>query len=452
MMKYFISILLTLMVIWFSKNMLKMLNIIFQNMIIFIMFIFFIEFSYLKLNLLDFYSMDNFFGLDFFSFWMIMLSMWVIILMMLASMKIVKMNNFLYLFIMNLLIMMLLLMMTFSVLNFLSFYILFEASLIPTLFLILGWGYQIERIQAGIYMMLYTLFASLPFLLMLINLYQFEYTLDMIILNIHKIEYKNIIFFFMMMLAFLVKMPMFMVHIWLPKAHVEAPVAGSMILAGVMLKLGGYGIYRIIFMIEGCLEFCCYILVFSLIGGIYLSLVCLLQLDMKALVAYSSVVHMSLVIGGLMSLELFSIQGAYMMMISHGLCSSGMFCLVNLFYERSLSRSLLINKGMLIFSPTMMMMWFLLCMGNMSAPPSLNLLSEIYLLIGLVSWSFMLFSLLMMLLFFSGCYSLYLFSYVCYGKSLSLFSFYSFSVRDYMMILMHLVPLNLFILKIDILL
>nr|ARO34939.1 NADH dehydrogenase subunit 4 [Pachycephus cruentatus] len=451
MMKYFFFILLMMLMFMISSSFKMMMNIIFQNLILIIMMVFFFEFSFVGLNLIEFYSLGNSYGLDFFSYWMVNLSMWIIILMMMASMSVVKLQKFLFLFIMNLLSMLLLLMMTFSHLNFLGFYILFEASLIPTLFLIMGWGYQVERIQAGVYMMLYTLFASLPFLLMLIYLYKSMYSLDMIFLNIMKIKIDNMFMYFIMLFAFLVKMPMFMVHVWLPKAHVEAPVSGSMILAGVMLKLGGYGIYRVIFMIEGCQEYNLYILVFSMVGGILLSLVCLLQLDMKSLVAYSSVVHMSLVIGGLFSSEYIGVQGAYLMMIAHGLCSSGLFCMVNLFYERSMSRSLLINKGMLVYSPSMMMMWFLLCMYNMSAPPSLNLLSEIYLLISLVSWSYFLIVMLMILLFISSCYSLYLYSYVCYGKSLMLFSFFSFSVRDYVMILMHLIPLNLIILKIDIL-
>nr|YP_009180593.1 NADH dehydrogenase subunit 4 [Calameuta idolon]ALM04149.1 NADH dehydrogenase subunit 4 [Calameuta idolon] len=447
MMKYFIVILL-IMLVYFNTKIKFMLNILFQNMLIFLMVVFFINFSYIKLNLMDFSSISYLVGLDFFSFWMIILSLWIIILMMLASMKVVKYRKYLFMFVMNLMFMLFFLILTFSVLNLLTFYIMFEASLIPTLFLILGWGYQVERIQAGVYMMLYTLFFSLPFLLVMIYLYNYINSLDMVYMNIKKMD-LNLLLYMLIMLAFLVKIPMFSLHVWLPKAHVEAPVSGSMILAGVMLKLGGYGIYRLMFMVNNCINYNLIIMIYSLVGASYLSMVCLRQVDMKSLVAYSSVVHMGLVIGGLFSMEFVGVQGAYLMMISHGLCSSGLFCMVNMFYERSLSRSLIINKGLLSYSPSMMMFWFLLCMGNMSAPPSLNLFSEIFLLISLVSLMKIFVILLMIFLFISSCYSLYLYSYVCYGKSLGFFSFSMFSVREFILVLMHVIPLNLLILKID---
>nr|ARO34927.1 NADH dehydrogenase subunit 4 [Janus compressus] len=456
MMKYIIFLLLMMsifMVMWsYVKGM--MFNIIFQNLLLIMVIIYFFEFSYLNFNFFDNFFVGGYlYGLDYFSFWMIMLSLWIVILMMLASMKIVKLKLFTSLFMMNMMSMLLFLILSFSSLNYLIFYFFFEVSLIPTLFLILGWGYQVERIRAGMYMMMYTLFFSLPFLFMLIFVSYNYYSLDIIFLQSNLILISGgmvSMYYCLMINVFLVKLPMFFFHLWLPKAHVEAPVAGSMILAGVMLKLGGYGIYRVIFLFEN--DFCSVnwmITLFSLVGGVYMSLICMRQLDMKALVAYSSVVHMSLVIGGLFSMNLIGVQGALLMMIAHGLCSSGLFCLVNMFYERSMSRSLIVNKGMLIYSPSMMLLWFFLCVGNMSAPPSLNLLSEILLLISLISWMKNLFILLIFLLFFSGCYSLYLFSYVCYGESLNLFSFTMFSVREYILIMLHLIPLNLLILKVD---
>nr|YP_009180580.1 NADH dehydrogenase subunit 4 [Calameuta filiformis]ALM04136.1 NADH dehydrogenase subunit 4 [Calameuta filiformis] len=448
MMKY-VLVLVLIKLIYFNMNKILMMNILFQNVLIFFMIGFFINFSYVKLNMMDFYSISYLFGLDFFSFWMIILSFWIVILMMLASMKIVKYKKFLFMFVMNLLFMLFFLILTFSVMNLLVFYIMFEASLIPTLILILGWGYQVERIQAGVYMMLYTLFFSLPFLLVMFDLNDCINSLDMVYLNMKKMN-LNFMLYMVIMMAFLVKIPMFSLHLWLPKAHVEAPVSGSMILAGVMLKLGGYGIYRLMFMVVNCISYNFIIMIYSLVGASYLSMVCLRQVDMKSLVAYSSVVHMGLVIGGLFSMEYIGVQGAYLMMISHGLCSSGLFCMVNMFYERSFSRSLIINKGLLSYSPPMMMLWFLLCMGNMSAPPSLNLISEIFLLISLVSFMKIFVIMLMVFLFISSCYSLYLYSYICYGKSMGFFSFSSFSVREFMQILMHIIPLNLLILKIDI--
>nr|WAK83086.1 NADH dehydrogenase subunit 4 [Janus sp.] len=446
MMKYFIILIMLIMIFMVSGS---MLNILFQNLILLIFFFFFFEFSFLSYNFIDFCSLQYFYGLDYFSFWMIILSMWISVLMMLASMKIIKENKFSGMFILTLLIMLVILIFTFSVLNFLLFYFFFEASLIPIVLVILGWGYQVERIRAATYLLMYTMFFSFPFLGGLFYIYYLVDSMDMIILNNGggvKIINSSCLYM-LIMNVFFVKMPMFLYHMWLPKAHVEAPVAGSMILAGVMLKLGGYGMYRSLFLLESKLSSNSYYLVFSLWGGLCAGFICMRQLDMKSLVAYSSVVHMSLVISGFLSVELVGVQGAFMMMIAHGLCSSGLFCLVNMIYERTLSRSLIINKGLLVYSPIMMMMWFFLCIGNMSAPPSLNLISEIFLLISLIGWESYLFILLMTILFISSCYSLYLFSYTCYGVHMNLYMYNMFSVREYILILMHLIPLNLLILS-----
>nr|ATN41136.1 NADH dehydrogenase subunit 4 [Pterygota sp. 3 LC-2017] len=440
MLKFFFYLLFMIPLCFFKKSYWFV-----QNMCLFMMFIFF----FLNHNLMMF-NIELFFGLDLLSFGLILLSIWICSLMIMSSSNLFKLNlNFNY-FLLNIMCLLLLLILTFSSMNLFLFYVFFESSLIPTIFLIFGWGYQPERLQAGLYLLFYTLFASLPLLMVLFFVMSDFFTLNFVFLKEFSLE--SFLFYFFLVFAFLVKMPMYMVHLWLPKAHVEAPVSGSMILAGVLLKLGGYGLIRVFSIILNLsLKLNIFWMVLSLVGGFLVSLICLRQIDLKALVAYSSVAHMSLVIGGLMTMMSWGWGFSYTLMVAHGLCSSGLFFLVNLFYERLSSRSLMINKGMLTFMPSVSMWWFLLCASNMAAPPTINLLGEIGLLNSIISWSKMIMVLLIFISFFSAAYTLYLYSFSQHGKfNIGDFSF-SFALnREYLILFLHWFPINLLILKGDI--
>nr|APX39373.1 NADH dehydrogenase subunit 4 [Longitarsus atricillus] len=439
MMKILLSMLM-LMVVSFNLN-----YWIFQWLFFILMF----TFMFYQVNLGLFNEITYFLGYDLLSFSLILLSFWICSLMILASGKIFKLKNYSNFFIFIISILMLALYMTFSSLNFFIFYLFFEISLIPTLILIIGWGYQPERLEAGIYLLFYTLLMSLPMMIMIFYLDMINYSLIFFMMDT---DLSSVFSYFCMNMVFFVKIPMFFLHLWLPKAHVEAPVSGSMILAGIMLKLGGYGLLRMMLLFKLFLNSLnIFIIVISLLGGFLISLICIRQSDMKSLIAYSSVSHMGMVLAGIMTFNFWGINGALGMMLAHGLCSSGLFCLANLNYERVYSRSLYMNKGMLNLLPSFSLWWFLLLSSNMAAPPSFNLVSEIMLINSLVMFSNFNMIFLSLISFFSAVYSLFLYSYSQHGVFYSgLFSFINGMNREYLLLFLHWFPLNILFLKSEI--
>nr|APF47567.1 NADH dehydrogenase subunit 4 [Microgaster sp. SNS-2016] len=411
----------------------------------------------MKMNLNNFFFNNIFymFSYDFISYFLILLSFWIIILSYLTNIKFLKNKFKLYfIFIMNNLL--ILLTMCFLSMNLLMFYIFFESSIIPIMLLIMGWGLQINRLQASMYLLLYTLFGSLPLLMMLFLIYKNFNSLMYLFLNfklnfILNCNMNNMISFLMLIFAFLIKMPIYFLHLWLPKAHVEAPICGSMILAGIMLKLGSYGLIRMMILLKFIfINYNMFIINIAMIGGIYASILSLNINDYKIIVAYSSIVHMSSLMSSMLTMNYWGYIGSYLMMIAHGLCSSSMFFLVNLNYERTHSRSTNINKGMINILPMLSTWWFLICIINMSAPPSLNLISEIMIFNSLINWSNIMILYLICLTFLSSCYSIFIFSFSQHGKLImNMFNFKMINCLEFIILIFHWLPLNLIILNMN---
>ena len=334
--------------------------------------------------------------------------------------------------------------------NLFSFYLLFEASLIPIFFLILGWGYQPERLQAGTYIILYTVFASFPLLISILAIKNLRGSIIFPLLSADIPQPINLVIFITFRLTFLIKLPFYSVHLWLPKAHTEAPLAGSMVLAGLLLKLGGYGLYRTFDLFKQKIFFFSSLGLYSLWGGVVVRIICLRQTDIKAFIALSSVAHIALVLSALCNLTNRGIKGALLVILGHGLGSPLIFYLANLNYLKSSRRSIFLNKGLITLAPLLALCWFLGSASNIRAPPSLTLIGELIIISSLSSWSPTTTLLTFSIVLFAGVYSLYLYKTSQHGKTPTLTPTPPLSALQFLITSNHWLPLNARILFIPI--
>lgn len=360
-------------------------------------------------------NINLYFGLDGISIYFFFLSA---LLIFLCFLFIWKEKNF-KLYAINLFLIELFLLIIFSSLNLLVFYIFFEAILMP-MFLIIGiWGSRARKIRAAYLFFFYTLCSSLFMLLSLMYIYITVGTFDLEYIYSWTFSiYEQYILWLAFFLSFASKIPMFPLHLWLPEAHVEAPTVGSVLLAGILLKLGVYGFLRFSLLLfpNACVFYSPLIFLCSILGVIYASLTAIRQTDIKRIIAYSSVAHMNIIVLGIFSFNVIGLEGSIIQSISHGFVSGGMFLLIGILYNRYHTRFLYYYGGLVHAMPLFSSFFLIFTLANIALPTTSSFVGEFLLLTGIYYNNFY-------ACFFSatgvilcGAYSLWLANRILFGN------------------------------------
>jgi proton-translocating NADH-quinone oxidoreductase chain M len=372
------------------------------------------------------------FALDSISLFFILLTtfLFLIVIMTSFSYNYRLKEKFILLFVLELL-----LCNSFLSIDLLVFYLLFESVLIPMFLLIGIWGSQKNKIFAAYQLFLYTLAGSFFFLIGIIIIYTIYGSGNIFFLKSIQFDFKiESLLFILFLVSFSVKIPMFPFHLWLPKAHVEAPTTGSVLLAGVLLKLGSYAFLRFSLFLfpNASLYFAPLVMSLAILSIIFSSFSTVRQIDLKRIIAYSSIAHMNFLVGGLFSNNLQGISGSLLLQIAHGLSSSALFICIGVLYERYHTRNLYYYRGISSVMPLFSIMFFVFNLANLGFPGTLNFVSEFLLIVGIFNYS-IIFGLLSLIgVFYSVIYSMVLISRVLFGQfSKDIFYFSDLSRREF---------------------
>jgi proton-translocating NADH-quinone oxidoreductase chain M len=336
---------------------------------------------------IKFFDLSFYFGIDGFSFFFIYLTTLLIPLCLLFTSiskftLIEKTNNILLVFFVGIL-----LLFVFSTIDLFVFYIAFEAILVPFFIYIGIAGYRVRRIHAAYLFFFYTLVGSFATLIAIFFIFlEVGSTNIEIISNYEFLNSSSYLIWFALFFTFAVKVPMFPFHIWLPEAHVEAPTEGSVLLAGLLLKLGTYGFLRFMFplFIDHNIYFSSLIIMIASIGIIYTSFSTLRQIDVKRVIAYSSIAHMNMCIIGLYCYNDLAFIGSIFLMIGHGIVSGGLSFIIGMLYNRFHTKVIHYFSGVIYYMPILGFFFFLFTLGNISLPGTSNFIGELLILNGII--------------------------------------------------------------------
>jgi NADH-ubiquinone oxidoreductase chain 4 len=367
-------------------------------------------------------SFDIYLGVDGISIYFVLLTTIIMPIALLSNWDSIKENVKSYLIIM--LLLETLLLAVFLALDIMVFYIFFE-SILPPLFILIGIFGSDNKVNASYYIFLYTLWGSLFLLLSILSTSSTMGSTDFDTLFKLNFEYKTQVFLFIgIFIAFAVKTPTIFLNGWLLKAHVESPLGGSIVLAGIVLKLSLYGIFRLILPMlpKACLDYTFVVYTIAVITIIYASFSTIRTTDVKELIAYSSVCHAAVYLIGVFSNTLQGLEGSVVLGLAHGFVSSGLFiCAGGVLYDRTGTRSIYFYRGMAQLMPILAILFFILTLGNCGTPLTLNFIGEFMSLYSIVERLPILGVFACSSIVFSAAYSVYLFNRVSFGGSFTRF-------------------------------